>query len=166
MIIDFSCPDCSAVNSHHWKEEKRQLSALVGCQQCAEVWGVVIDGDNVTIVSTGDPIDTALIVTLGRENPSSDSLQIFKNPQASTCEYCGLEYDDFKTNETFETIRDMLWIDSDRPEDWNYKGRHTILGKWHQIKQSDWRSHIKECEEQSEGGQDDTSFPFGDLGGY
>jgi hypothetical protein len=44
----------------------------------------------------------------------------------------------------------MFWSGSDDPADWKYKRRHTILGKWHQIKQEMWQQHIENCEKEEE----------------
>jgi hypothetical protein len=39
---------------------------------------------------------------------------------------------------------------SDDTKDWQYKRRHTVLGKWFQIKQEGWKHHLEECEAQRE----------------
>jgi hypothetical protein len=39
---------------------------------------------------------------------------------------------------------------SDDPADWNNKTRHTVLGKWHEIKKLWWELHLKECSSQKE----------------
>lgn len=46
-----------------------------------------------------------------------------------------IPYDQFRTGFTFKDIRQMLWSYSENPADWP-KGvsRHTVLGKWHEIK--------------------------------
>jgi hypothetical protein len=61
------------------------------------------------------------------------------------CDVCGLDYDDFKTGFTYSDIFGMLWVADDDPSRWRYKRRHTVLGLWHQIKQSMFREHVAEC---------------------
>lgn len=61
------------------------------------------------------------------------------------CPNCGLKYKDFRTGETFQTVKDSLWVNSDDPNDWKYKRRHTILGRWHMLKIEMWKSHIESC---------------------
>ena len=68
MIIDFVCPDCNAPNSHDFERDTRRVSALLCCHSCDELWGIDIDGDEVLIVSTGEPVDTGFCLVEGREN--------------------------------------------------------------------------------------------------
>lgn len=44
------------------------------------------------------------------------------------------DYDSFRTGLTFKEVRRMLWSNSDDPTDWPHVTRHTVLGKWRQIK--------------------------------
>ena len=54
-----------------------------------------------------------------------------------------LSYDQFRTGLTFADVRAMLWSYSDNPKDWP-KGvsRHTVLGKWRQIKQDMYAEYL------------------------
>jgi hypothetical protein len=150
MIIDYVCPDCNAPNSHDFETDCKRLTALLCCDNCDELWGIDIDGDEVTIYSTGERVDMGFVLIEGRENPSSETLEIFENPLPSVCSHCGMEYDEFDTGETFQSIKDDLYVASDNPEDWVYKGRHTVLGRWHALKQSMWADHLAQCEEGAE----------------
>lgn len=161
MIIRFDCPQCREPIEHTWRREGGEVSACVACPQCVELWGVVVDGDDIEIYETGDAVG-AVEVELIRKNPSGQpteaDLRVFDNPHESTCDVCGMEYDDFRTGETFQSVLDDMWSGSEDPEDWNYKGRHSVLGRWHQIKQSDWRDHLKECEEGEAAASAEPSF--------
>jgi hypothetical protein len=55
-----------------------------------------------------------------------------------------------RTGETYQSIYEMLWSGSDDPETWVYKRRHTILGKWREIKLGMWGEHLYVCEQQAE----------------
>ena len=79
------------------------------------------------------------------------------------CPYCELEYGDFRTGLTYRDVYEMLWSGSEDPEDWTYKRRHTILGKWHQLKQELWELHLEMCRRQAEyeaSGEPDDEVPF------
>ena len=39
----------------------------------------------------------------------------------------------------------MLWSPNPDPDTWRYRRRHTVLGKWYQIKQEMWEEHLKTC---------------------
>jgi len=65
---------------------------------------------------------------------------------------CGLKYKDFRTGETFQSIKDSLWVASDDPKDWKYKRKSTILGKWHQFKVQMWNDHLGQCNGAEESG--------------
>ena len=63
------------------------------------------------------------------------------------CPYCGFSYKrDLRTQQTFRSVKDLLWSYSTDPKDWQYKRRHTVLGKWHQLKMQLWNEHIACCE--------------------
>jgi len=52
------------------------------------------------------------------------------------------EYKAFRTGLTFQDVFQMVWSHSDDPKDWP-KGkaggrRHTVLGKWREIKLEMW----------------------------
>ena len=66
------------------------------------------------------------------------------------CPHCGLAYADMRTGHTYQSIYEMLWSGNEDPETWVYKRRHTILGKWHQIKLEMWDEHLFMCEQQAE----------------
>jgi hypothetical protein len=44
------------------------------------------------------------------------------------------KYDRFRTGLTFDEVRQMLWSPSGDPKDWRRVTRHTVLGKWREIK--------------------------------
>jgi hypothetical protein len=44
---------------------------------------------------------------------------------------------------------------SDDPAEWHNKTRHTVLGKWHELKKQWWAHHLEECALQKEF-EDDT----------
>jgi len=66
------------------------------------------------------------------------------------CEHCGLAYNDLRTGETYQSIYEMLWSGNDDSSTWVNKRRHTILGKWHEIKLSMWSEHTETCRMQAE----------------
>lgn len=68
----------------------------------------------------------------------------------SRCRVCGLTYSQLRTGFTYEEVYQMLWVSSEDPRDWKYKRRHTVLGKWHQIKLEMWDEHVHLCEEDAE----------------
>lgn len=51
------------------------------------------------------------------------------------------EYKKFRTGFTFKEIRQMLWSYSSNPRDWKHITRHTVLGKWHEIKLEMWNQY-------------------------
>lgn len=67
-----------------------------------------------------------------------------------TCPRCGLSYADFRTGYTYADIFGMFWVGSDDPAEWVYKRRHTVLGKWHQIKLELWSEHLDTCDGETE----------------
>jgi hypothetical protein len=44
------------------------------------------------------------------------------------------DYDKFKTGLTYQDVYCMMMDESEDREDWKYKRRGTVLGRWHQIK--------------------------------
>lgn len=66
-----------------------------------------------------------------------------------SCELCGQTYGELKTGLTFSDVRGMLWSGNPDPSTWKNKGRHTVLGLWHQIKVSMWKEHQEMCEMQA-----------------
>lgn len=68
----------------------------------------------------------------------------------SICPYCGAKYSKFRTGLTYKDIYEMLWSNSPDPRHWRYKRRHTILGKWCQLKQEMWEEHIYCCKAMAE----------------
>jgi hypothetical protein len=82
-----------------------------------------------------------------KKKPTEKDLEAIENPQADYCDYCDISYAEFPTGETYQSVYESLWSGSDDPEDWQYKRRGTVLGRWHQIKQSMWRDHLEQCEE-------------------
>lgn len=73
---------------------------------------------------------------------------VFRGPDR--CPYCDLAYEDFRTGETFTTVREQLWRSSEDPSKWIYKRRNTVLGLWHEIKQDLWEEHIDFCQYEDE----------------
>ncbi len=63
-----------------------------------------------------------------------------------SCPHCGLTYAEMRTGYTYRDVFQMLWSPSEDSQNWKYKGRHMVLGKWHQLKQDQWRMHLGECE--------------------
>lgn len=63
------------------------------------------------------------------------------------CPYCGIKYRDFRctTYTSFQDVKDSLWVDSDDSDDWKYKRKGTVLGRWHMAKQREWQQHIAIC---------------------
>ena len=51
------------------------------------------------------------------------------------------EYREFRTGLTFRDVRQMLWSYSDNPKDWPNVTRHTVLGKWWEIKLEMWHTY-------------------------
>ena len=82
-----------------------------------------------------------------------DLKKYFENPLERVCESCGLDYDNFETGENYQSVYDSLWKASDDPADWLNKGRHTVLGRWHEIKQEMWRDHLEQCSESGGGSE-------------
>ena len=92
-----------------------------------------------------------------------------ENPRhvPDVCPYCGLNYADFKTGQTFATIKESMYVASDVPEKWVYKRRSGVLGRWHELKQSLWADHLAYHEaDTGEAGKeapDATSFDFSEF---
>ena len=74
-------------------------------------------------------------------------------------------YHQFRTGLTYQEVSDMIWSYSDDPANWHpscaktikYKKgqlvktpgrRHTILGKWHEIKQEMYREYLMQVEQE------------------
>lgn len=70
-------------------------------------------------------------------------VQVDENAEA--CVHCKLAYQRFRTGLTYSEVRDMLWVNSEDPDDWKYKRRNTVLGKWHEIKLEMWVEHLYGC---------------------
>lgn len=67
------------------------------------------------------------------------------------CESCGIRYRNFRTGLTYGDVWLMFWTPQDAPRDeWKYKSRGVVLGKWHEIKQLFWNQHKEECEPNDE----------------
>lgn len=72
-----------------------------------------------------------------------------RNP-FEVCPHCDLTYDDLRTGLTYSDVYLMFWSGSDDPSDWCNKRRHTILGRWREIKLGMWQEHLEMCERQAE----------------
>jgi hypothetical protein len=66
-------------------------------------------------------------------------------PDVDICPRCDLNYDQFRTGLTFGDVWSIYWTQSLNPQNWKYKRRGTVLGKWHQIKLEMWDQHLAEC---------------------
>ena len=165
IIIEFECHDCSAIITYGWSARAAHMSCVCECGSCSELYAIQVVDENITIHLVGDELEADEITNL-RGNPSEDELTIFDNPQVSKCDVCDLEYDDFRTGETFQTVLDSLWVGIDDPAYWKYKGRHTVLGRWHEIKQTMWADHIKQCEESEGYDPSDDEGEVIDIGEY
>ena len=66
-----------------------------------------------------------------------------------SCPHCDQTYAGFRTGHNFSDVRNLFWSGSDDPTDWVNKRRHTVLGRWREIKQSMWREHLEMCELQA-----------------
>ena len=64
---------------------------------------------------------------------------------------CGLTYDRFRTGLSYAEVHSQLWTDSEDRSLWVHKGRHAVLGRWREIKQTLWHSHTAECEHHQRG---------------
>lgn len=61
------------------------------------------------------------------------------------CPHCGLRYRDMRTGLTFKEVRNMFWVSSEDSEDWQYKRRGSVLGKWNELKKDMWHDHLLLC---------------------
>jgi hypothetical protein len=59
-------------------------------------------------------------------------------------------YAEFRTGLSYRDVYQMLWSGSDDPRDWRYKGRHTVLGLWHQLKQQLWQQYLDAADAESD----------------
>lgn len=57
---------------------------------------------------------------------------------------CGLSYGRFRTGLRYHDVFILLMDYSEDPDEWKYKRRGTVLGKWFQIKQQMWLYHTDE----------------------
>lgn len=57
---------------------------------------------------------------------------------------CGLTYKKLNTGLRYYDVFKMLMDHSEDSGDWSYKRRHTVLGKWFEIKQQMWSYHCEE----------------------
>ncbi len=146
IIIEFECVDCGDIITHCWASRVDHMSCVCECGKCSELYAIQVHEEDLAIWELGEELEAGEVTNL-RGNPSEEELTIFENPKPSKCDVCGLEYDDFRTGETFQSVLDTLWVGIEDPEYWNYKGRHTVLGRWHEIKQSMWADHLMQCEE-------------------
>jgi hypothetical protein len=51
---------------------------------------------------------------------------------------------------SYQEVFTLLMDNSDDSSDWRNKTRHTVLGKWHEIKKLWWELHLEECKRQKE----------------
>lgn len=66
------------------------------------------------------------------------------------CPTCGLTYGAFRTGMSYREVFGLLMDNSDDPAEWHNKSRHTVLGKWHELKKQWWAHHLEECALQKE----------------
>ena len=57
---------------------------------------------------------------------------------------CGLTYGKLRTGLRYYDVFLLLMDYSDDSNDWSYKRRNTVLGKWFEIKQQMWKYHCDE----------------------
>jgi hypothetical protein len=60
-----------------------------------------------------------------------------------------MAYDDFRTGETFATVRQSMRVGTDDPTQWRNKRRRGVLGRWRELKVQLWDWHIHECKEET-----------------
>ena len=67
-------------------------------------------------------------------------------------------YHKFRTGLTYQEVSGMVWSYSDNPATWplahHTRRRHTVLGKWKQLKQEMHREYCEQFEQQP------TDLPF------
>lgn len=61
------------------------------------------------------------------------------------CPWCEVEYKRFRTGFTFTEVRRQFWKNTPNREDWKRISRHTVLGRWREIKRTMWTDHIEQC---------------------
>lgn len=61
------------------------------------------------------------------------------------CPYCGFQYKNLRTGHSYQEVYVLLWVPNPDPRTWKYKRRHTVLGKWHQLKMELWAEHVEGC---------------------
>ena len=61
------------------------------------------------------------------------------------CPWCGAKYKRFRTGFTFTDVRRQFWKNTSNREEWKRISRHTVLGRWHEIKRTMWADHIEQC---------------------
>lgn len=66
-------------------------------------------------------------------------------PSEDDC-VCGKTYAEFRTGETFASVRQLLWVPSDDSSRWRHKRRHSVLGFWRELKLRMWAFHMQECQ--------------------
>ena len=66
------------------------------------------------------------------------------------CPSCGLTYGELRTGMSYREVFELLMDNSDDPAEWHNKTRHTVLGKWHELKKQWWAHHLEECAKQKE----------------
>lgn len=54
------------------------------------------------------------------------------------CEYCGLDYDAFRTGLTYAEVYMLIYTRA-------HKRRHGVLGYWHELKGKMFAEHVAEC---------------------
>lgn len=70
-----------------------------------------------------------------------------ENPLPDVCPFCKLKYANFRTGESFGSVREGMYKAEADPQSWIYKRRHGVLGRWHGLKQELWRDHLTQHEE-------------------
>ena len=66
------------------------------------------------------------------------------------CPWCGFEYRNLRTGYTYGDIYVLFWTNDSNQKEWNHKRRHTILGRWMELKWSQWQQHLEQCEAECE----------------
>lgn len=56
-----------------------------------------------------------------------------------------MAYRDLRTGLRYVDVHRSMHDCSPNPADWKRKTRHTVLGRWHQLKLHLWDAHVRDC---------------------
>ena len=57
-----------------------------------------------------------------------------------------VSYEEFHTGFDYMDIYNQMWTASEDQADWVHKGRHQVLGRWHQMKRELYEKYLEEWE--------------------